>query len=102
MEQGTNIRLLWRVQSQAVKANGFVFVSGQMPATLQDGKIQITEGTPAEKAHDMCKNAQIILEAAGSSLEKVVKTTVGDNGRREPWLLFLGTDTLSGLLRRPG
>jgi len=62
--------------SQAIKANGFVFVSGQMPATVENGKIQLTEGTVADKTHSMCRNAATVLEAAGSSLEKVVKATV--------------------------
>lgn len=63
-------------KSQAIKANGFVFVSGQMPATFEDGKIRLTEGTVADKTHALCRNAGIVLEAAGSSLDKVVKVTV--------------------------
>lgn len=59
-----------------MKANGFVFVSGQMPASLENKKIKLNEGTVAEKTHLMCRNAATILEAAGSSLEKVVKVTV--------------------------
>jgi enamine deaminase RidA (YjgF/YER057c/UK114 family) len=47
-----------------------------MPATFEDGKIKVTEGTVADKAHAVCRNAGIVLEAAGSSLEKVVKVTV--------------------------
>ncbi|KAI8724105.1 hypothetical protein NCS52_00268000 [Fusarium sp. LHS14.1] len=59
--------------SQAIKANGFVFLSGQLPADPQ-GKL--IEGTAAEKAHQMCKNAKAVLEAAGSGLDKVVKVTI--------------------------
>lgn len=59
-----------------MKANGFVFVSGQMPATFDDGKVTLVQGTVAEKTHSMCRNAAAILEAAGSSLDKVVKVTV--------------------------
>ncbi|KAH7235369.1 Endoribonuclease L-PSP-domain-containing protein [Fusarium tricinctum] len=59
--------------SQAIKANGLVFVSGQIPAEIS-GKL--IEGTIAEKTHKMCQNARAVLEAAGSSLEKVVKITV--------------------------
>ncbi|KAF9630939.1 YjgF-like protein [Lasiodiplodia theobromae] len=59
--------------SQAVKANGLVFVSGMMPAT-KDGK-QV-EGSVAEKTHQMCRNARAVLEAAGSGLGKAVKVTV--------------------------
>ncbi|KIW69215.1 hypothetical protein PV04_05105 [Phialophora macrospora] len=62
--------------SQAIKANGFIFVSGQMPATFEDGKIKLTEGSVADKAHSLCRNASVVLEAAGSSLAKVVKVTV--------------------------
>lgn len=62
--------------SQAVKANGLVFVSGMMPAT-KDGK-QV-EGSVAEKTHQMCRNAQAVLEAAGSGLGKAVKITVSGN-----------------------
>ncbi|KAL2692356.1 hypothetical protein Neosp_002762 [[Neocosmospora] mangrovei] len=56
-----------------IKANGFVFLSGQLPADPQ-GKL--VEGTAAEKAHKMCQNAKAVLEAAGSSLDKVVKVTI--------------------------
>ncbi|UNI23729.1 hypothetical protein JDV02_009531 [Purpureocillium takamizusanense] len=59
--------------SQAIKANGFVFVSGQIPAET-DGKL--IDGTTAEKTHKMCQNAKAVLEAAGSGLDKVVKITV--------------------------
>lgn len=60
--------------SQAVKANGFVFVSGQIPAE-KDGTI--ISGTIQEKTHKMCQNAKAVLEAAGSSLENVAQVTVG-------------------------
>ncbi|KAH6974357.1 YjgF/Yer057p/UK114 family, partial [Ilyonectria sp. MPI-CAGE-AT-0026] len=59
--------------SQAIKANNMVFVSGQIPAETT-GKL--TEGTVAEKTHKMCQNAQVVLEAAGSSLDKAVKITI--------------------------
>lgn len=65
-------------KSQAIKANGFIFVSGQMPATLEGGKIKVTQGTVAEKTHSMCRNAATILEAAGSDTSKVVKATVSN------------------------
>jgi len=60
--------------SQAIKANGFVFVSGQVaidPATQQ-----IIEGDVATQTHRVMKNLAGILEAAGSSLDKVVKSGV--------------------------
>ncbi|KAF4987968.1 hypothetical protein FDECE_15231 [Fusarium decemcellulare] len=56
-----------------IKANGFVFVSGQIPAE-PTGKL--IDGTVAEKTHKMCQNAKAVLEAAGSGLDKVVKITV--------------------------
>ncbi|RMJ16268.1 hypothetical protein CDV36_004082 [Fusarium kuroshium] len=59
--------------SQAIKANGFVFLSGQLPADPQGN---LTEGTAADKAHKMCQNAKTVLEAASSSLDKVVKVTI--------------------------
>lgn len=60
--------------SQAIKANGFVFISGQVcfdPATgnLISGGIQ-------EQTEQVIKNLSAILQAAGSGLDKVVKTTV--------------------------
>jgi 2-iminobutanoate/2-iminopropanoate deaminase len=60
--------------SQAVKANGFVFVSGQVaidPATQQI----IAEDISAQTERVM-KNLMAILKAAGSGLEKVVRSTV--------------------------
>ena len=48
-----------------------------MPATVEDSKIKVIEGSVAEKTHLMCRNAATVLEAAGSSLEKAVKATVG-------------------------
>lgn len=59
--------------SQAIRANGFIFLSGQIPAT-PDG--QLIEGTVADKTHRMCQNAKAVLGAAGSGLEKVVKVHV--------------------------
>ncbi|KAK5457150.1 hypothetical protein LTS15_004931 [Exophiala xenobiotica] len=47
-----------------------------MPAVFEDGKIKLTEGTVTDKTHSLCRNARIILEAAGSCLDKVVKVTV--------------------------
>ncbi|RSL89386.1 hypothetical protein CEP52_014925 [Fusarium oligoseptatum] len=59
--------------SQAIKANGFIFLSGQIPATPEG---QLIQGTVAEKAHQMCQNAEAVLGAAGSGFEKVVKVHV--------------------------
>ena len=60
--------------SQAIKANGFVFVSGQIPIDPQTG--EFVEGGIAEQTARVLKNLTAVLEAAGSSLEQVVKTTV--------------------------
>jgi 2-iminobutanoate/2-iminopropanoate deaminase len=60
--------------SQAVKANGFLFVSGQLPIDPASGLL--VEGDIAEQARVILENLRAILEAAGSSLGKVVKTTI--------------------------
>src|SRR5205085_7457590 len=60
--------------SQAVKANGFIFVSGQVaidPATQQ-----VVSGDVAAQTERVLKNLSAILTAAGSGLKKVVRTTV--------------------------
>jgi 2-iminobutanoate/2-iminopropanoate deaminase len=60
--------------SQAVRANGFVFVSGQVaidPATQQ-----VITGDVAVQTDRVMKNLSGILKAAGSRLEKVVRSTV--------------------------
>ncbi|KAH7153590.1 YjgF/Yer057p/UK114 family, partial [Dactylonectria macrodidyma] len=57
----------------AIKANGFVFASGQIPANPQG---ELIEGTVTEKTRKICQSAKVVLEAAGSGLDKVVKTTV--------------------------
>jgi 2-iminobutanoate/2-iminopropanoate deaminase len=60
--------------SPAVRANGFVFVSGQGPIVPETGKP--LRGPIAEQVHRVMQNLQIILSAAGTSMEKVVKTTI--------------------------
>ncbi len=60
--------------SQAVKANGFVFVSGQIPIDPATG--EFVSGGVREQAVQVLKNAAAILAEAGTSVEKVVKTTV--------------------------
>ena len=60
--------------SQAVTANGFVFTSGQIPIDPATG--QFVPGGIAEQTQQVLKNLSAVLEAAGSSLEQVVKTTV--------------------------
>ncbi|KAI9821031.1 MAG: hypothetical protein M1827_003764 [Pycnora praestabilis] len=59
--------------SQAVKAAGQVFVSGQLPA---DSKGNLTAGSIAEKTKACIDNISAILHAAGSNMQKVVKVNV--------------------------
>lgn len=58
--------------SQGYVVNGFVYTSGQIPVNPTDGSVP--EGIAAQ-AEQSCKNVGAILEAAGSSFEKVFKTT---------------------------
>jgi 2-iminobutanoate/2-iminopropanoate deaminase len=60
--------------SQAVKANGFVFLSGQIPLDPQTQ--QVVEGDIAAQTERVLENLKAIVEAAGSSIARVVKTTV--------------------------
>jgi reactive intermediate/imine deaminase len=58
--------------SQGYCANGFVYTSGQIPVEPASGNIP--QGITAQ-AEQSCKNVGAILEAAGVSFEKVIKTT---------------------------
>jgi 2-iminobutanoate/2-iminopropanoate deaminase len=60
--------------SQAVKANGLVFASGQIPIDPQTG--QFVAGGIVEQTEQVLKNLGAVLEAAGSGLDRIVKTTV--------------------------
>jgi len=60
--------------SQAIKANGFIFASGQIP--LDPATMQIVEGGIEEQTMRVLDNLKAVLEATGSSLDRVVKTTV--------------------------
>jgi 2-iminobutanoate/2-iminopropanoate deaminase len=60
--------------SQAIKANGFVFVSGQL--ALRPGESELVPGDIKAQTEQVLQNLGAILEAAGSSLDRVVKTTV--------------------------
>ena len=60
--------------SQAIKANGFVFVSGQL--ALLPGHKELVPGGITEQTEQVLKNLSAILQAAGSSLAQLVKTTV--------------------------
>jgi len=60
--------------SQAIRANGFVFLSGQIP--LDPSNQQLIAGDISAQTLRVLKNIDGILTASGSSLKKVVKTTV--------------------------
>ena len=60
--------------SQAVVSNGLAFLSGQIP--LDPSTNQIITGDIAAQTERVLENLKSVLEAAGSSLERVVKTTV--------------------------
>ncbi len=60
--------------SHAVKANGLVFCSGQIPQDLETG--QMIYGDIRTQTRQVLQNLKRILEASGSSLEKVLKCTV--------------------------
>jgi 2-iminobutanoate/2-iminopropanoate deaminase len=60
--------------SQAIQANGFVFVSGQL--ALKPGDKELSGGTIEEQTEQVFSNLRAILEAAGSGLDRLVKTTV--------------------------
>lgn len=60
--------------SQAVKAGGFIFLSGQIPIDPASG--EIVAGDIKAQTRQVLKNLQAILVEAGSSLKDVVKTTV--------------------------
>ena len=62
--------------SHAVVADGFVFVSGQIPVRLGGGPIEVVGDTMQEQTRQALRNVQAILEAAGSSLDRVGKVTV--------------------------
>ncbi len=60
--------------SQAIKSNGLVFVSGQL--ALKPDHAEIVGDTIAEQTEQVLANLRAILEAAGSGLDRLVKTTV--------------------------
>ena len=60
--------------SQAVRAGSLLFVSGQIP--LDPATAMLVEGDIAAQTHRVFRNLSGILEAAGSSLDRVVRTTV--------------------------
>lgn len=60
--------------SQAIKVDGWVYCSGQIP--LDPATMQIIEGDIAAQTEQVMKNLSQVLAAAGCSLQDVVKTTV--------------------------
>ena len=59
--------------SQAMVTGGLVFTSGQIAINPESGAVEATD--IAGQTEQVCRNLSAVLEAAGSSLEKVVKTT---------------------------
>lgn len=60
--------------SQAIRAGGFVFASGQIPIDPATG--QFVPGGISEQTEQVMKNLAAVLEAAASGLDRIVKTTV--------------------------
>ncbi|MCA9407828.1 MAG: RidA family protein [Candidatus Omnitrophica bacterium] len=60
--------------NQAVKTGNLVFLAGQIPIDPTVGKITATD--VAAQTHQIIKNIQAVLTKAGTSLDKVIKTTV--------------------------
>jgi 2-iminobutanoate/2-iminopropanoate deaminase len=60
--------------SQAIRASGFVFVSGQL--ALEPDHAEIVGESIEEQTEKIFDNLQVILEEAGSGLDRIVKTTV--------------------------
>lgn len=58
--------------SQAMISGGMVYTSGQIAINPANGNIEAT--TIEEQTHQVCKNVKAVLEASGSSIDKVVKT----------------------------
>ncbi|EFX01381.1 L-psp endoribonuclease family protein [Grosmannia clavigera kw1407] len=61
------------IYSQAIKANGLIFCSGQ---TGKDATGTYVSGTVQDRTHQCIKNLEAVLVAAGSSLDKVVEVNV--------------------------
>ena len=82
--------------SQAVKAAGLVFVSGTAPTDPATGAFKGT--TIQEQTRQCLTNIQAILEAAGSSMDKIVSVTIvmADEdefaGMNEEWLKWFPSD----------
>ncbi len=60
--------------SQAIEFNGMIFTSGMIPINPEDGSL--VTGTIEVQAEQVFKNVKNLLEASGSNLDQVIKTTV--------------------------
>ena len=60
--------------SQAIRAGGLIFLSGQIPIDPATGGL--VEGDVVDQSSQVLKNIEAVLSAAGSSVSRVVKTTV--------------------------
>ena len=60
--------------SQAIESGNLVFMSGQIP--LVPATMEIVEGDFAARAHQVFQNLQAVAEAAGGSLDQIVKLTI--------------------------
>ena len=60
--------------SQAVRIDGWIFLSGQI--ALHPGTGEIVGGTAAEQARQVMANLSAVLEAEGATLKKILKTTI--------------------------
>ena len=59
--------------SQGISLSGLVFTSGQIPINPATGKIEAS--TIVEQTEQSCKNVKAVIEAAGLTMDNVVKTT---------------------------
>ena len=60
--------------SQAIRAGGFIFASGQIPLDPATGSL--VQGGIVEQTEQVMRNVSALLEAAGSGIDRIVKTTV--------------------------
>ena len=60
--------------SQAIQSGNFVFMSGQIP--LDPASMEVVDGDFAARAHRVFQNLRAVAEAAGGSLDQVVKLTI--------------------------
>ena len=60
--------------SQAVIAGSLIFTSGQIALSPENG--ELVNGTLAEEVHQVMRNIEAVISAAGSSLSEIVKTSI--------------------------